>query len=259
MAAPQQQTQQPIGHLLIAKGVIIATENSLDICRALDGRAPKQTAGLMMLVLRLTSALVMRLPGPAAPLPVREDELQGAADHGDRSRAAVDEGERLGCRLSRDHGSEHGVTCGRIGGIVAGELGEDERPGRVTFGPGQVQAAQAGRAPGQHEGADHPDGLLRGGGQVRHLVPGEGRRKVTAVAVGEDDQAGRRAERGRRGRRERIAPPWGRPAGPGPAGQHGGPGAAARAGARDRAHRESPGPAGARRGLWRSPGQRPPR
>ena len=162
-------------------------------------RAEEPAAGLVMRELRAASAFVVGLPGPAAPLPVRKDEFEGAADHGDRGRAPVDERECLCCRLRGDHRGEHGIARGGIRAGMTGELGEDERPGGVAFGAGQVQAAQAGRAPGQDKRANYSDGFARGGGQVGYLVPGQGGRQVTAVAVGKDDQA-RPPRPGARGR-----------------------------------------------------------
>ena len=52
-------------------------------------------------------------------------------------------------------------------GRPAADLGEDERPGRVTVGPGHVHAAQARRPGWDDQGSDHADSFRGGHGQVR--------------------------------------------------------------------------------------------
>src|SRR5215470_15092825 len=103
------------------------TGGKLEFCRARStreqgnsARARERIAGLVLRELRPAPALVVGLPGPAAPLPVGKDEFEGAADHSDRSRAPVDERERLCCRLRSDHGGEHGIARGGICGGVTG-------------------------------------------------------------------------------------------------------------------------------------------
>jgi len=87
---------------------------------AIDMRAREPAAGLVMRELRTASAFVVGLPGPAAPLPAGKDEFEGAADHGDRGWAPVDERERLCCRLRGDHGGQHGIARGGIRAAVTG-------------------------------------------------------------------------------------------------------------------------------------------
>ena len=111
-----------------------------------------------------------RPPAPV-PLPVRQHHLQRPVGGG-RLAGPVDERERLRGREGGGRGGEDGVARLRCGERAArpARLREDGRPGRVTGGPAEVQAARAGRPPGQHQRPDHPDRLVRVHQQVRHPV-----------------------------------------------------------------------------------------
>ncbi len=115
----------------------------------------------------------MGRPAAAVPLPVRQHDLERRAGRGGLARP-VDERERLGGRQRRRRGGEHGVAGLRPGGGRAvTRLGEDPRPGRVTGRLAQVDAASAGRPPGQHQRPHRPDRLLRPRQQVGHPLTGE--------------------------------------------------------------------------------------
>jgi hypothetical protein len=105
------------------------------------------------------------------PLPVRQHDLERAVGDG-RLAGPVDERERLRGRQRGGRRRQHGVARLRLGERAARApgLGEDGRPGRIPARLAQVHAARAGRPPGQHQRADHPDGLLRVHQQVRDAV-----------------------------------------------------------------------------------------
>jgi hypothetical protein len=91
----------------------------------------------------------MRRPGPPAPLPVRQHEFEGAIHRRPGLGGTVNEGENLGRGLGGDRRREQRIAGERIW-LRAGQLGEDERPGRVAVAAGQVEAAQARRPAGNY-------------------------------------------------------------------------------------------------------------
>ena len=108
-------------------------------------RLPRSWARLPQVLpgMPATCAVRVRRPGPAAPLPSGEDEFQRSVGHRAGLIRPVSKGQRLGGGLSGHGRGQGGVAGGRIG-LPAGQLGQDQRPGRVAIGPGQIQAAQAG-------------------------------------------------------------------------------------------------------------------
>jgi hypothetical protein len=132
----------------------------------------------------------MRRPGAALPLPVREDQLKRRVSSGCPADP-VEEHERLRRRQGSRRGGEDGVACLRRGGQVAGAgLGEDPGPGGITVCLAQVHAADARRAAGQHERADHADRLVRADHQVRHALAGQRGRQHRVWPAGEYREVG---------------------------------------------------------------------
>ena len=113
----------------------------------------------------------MGRPAAPVPLPVRQHHLERPVGGG-RLAGPVDERERLRGRQRGGRRREHGVAGLRRGERAAGaaRLREDGRPGRIPGRLAQVDAARAGRPPGQDERPDHPDRLVRVHQQVRHAV-----------------------------------------------------------------------------------------
>ncbi len=129
----------------------------------------------------------MRRPGPAAPLPVGQDQFQRAVrGHRDGARA-VEVRQRLRGRQGGRHGGEHGVA-GLRPGAGEGGLGQDLRPLRVGVGLAQVHAVQAGRTPRPHQRSHHADRLPGPQRQVRHPVPHQLPGQVRQRQPGEDHQ-----------------------------------------------------------------------
>jgi hypothetical protein len=98
----------------------------------------------------------MMRPRSAAPLPPGQDKLQGAIGDGPGGGGAVDEGQHLRRRL-RGHGRRERGVAGEGVRLAPGQLGEDQRPGRIPVGPGQVPdrtfrepLASMGRYPQRH-------------------------------------------------------------------------------------------------------------
>jgi hypothetical protein len=112
----------------------------------------------------------MRPPGPAAPLPVGQDQLERAVRGHRHGAWPVEVGQRLRGGQGRGHGGEHGVA-GLRPGPGEGGLGQDLRPERVGLGLAQVHAVQARRLPRPHQRSYHPDRLTGAQRQVRHPVP----------------------------------------------------------------------------------------
>jgi hypothetical protein len=112
----------------------------------------------------------MRRPAAPVPLPVRQHHLESPVGGG-RLAGPVDERERLRGRQRGGRRREHGVARLRRGERAAGAAGlrEDDRPGRIPGRLAEVQAAGAGRPPGQDERSDHSDRLVRVHQQVRHV------------------------------------------------------------------------------------------
>ena len=98
-----------------------------------------------------TATAIMLSPGPPPPLPIRQDEFQRAVGHSAGRCGPVDEGQGLRGGLAGHRCRQHRVAGGRIR-AAAGELSQDERPGGIALGPGQVEASQARRPPGSTSG-----------------------------------------------------------------------------------------------------------
>jgi hypothetical protein len=113
----------------------------------------------------------MGRPAAPVPLPVRQHHLERPVGGG-RLAGPVDERERLRGRERGGRRREHGVARLRRGERAAGPAGlrENGRPGRVPGRLAEVDAARAGRPPGQDERPDHADRLVRVHQQVRHAV-----------------------------------------------------------------------------------------
>jgi hypothetical protein len=113
----------------------------------------------------------MGRPAAPVPLPVRQHHLERPVGGG-RLAGPVDERERLRGRQRGGRRRERGVARLRHGERAAGPAGlrQDERPGRIPGRLAEVNAARAGRPPGQHERPDHPDRLVSVHQQVRHRV-----------------------------------------------------------------------------------------
>ena len=128
----------------------------------------------------------MGRPGPAAPLPPWENEFQRAVGYRVRSRGAIHERECLGGGLSCHRDGEWRVA-GERNRLAAGQLSQDERPGRIPVGPMQVKAAQAGGAPGHYERTHDADRLARRRNQMRRPVAHQRGRQL---GIGLPDQYG---------------------------------------------------------------------
>src|SRR5229473_2887341 len=70
----------------------------------------------------------MGRPRPAAPLPIRQNEFQGAVDDRAGGRGPVNEGEYLAGGLRRDRGGQ-GCVAGRGVRLAAASLAEAARCG----------------------------------------------------------------------------------------------------------------------------------
>ncbi len=111
----------------------------------------------------------MRPPGSAAPLPAGQHKLERAVGGRTGGRSLVDGGQRLRRGLCGYRPGQSRVASSWIGPPV-GELGQDQRPGRVVARPEVIQAAQAGSTPRDDQGTDHPDCLASGDREVRDPV-----------------------------------------------------------------------------------------
>jgi hypothetical protein len=118
---------------------------------------------------RAAGAGGVRAPGPAAPLPVRQDQLERAVRGHRHAIRPVQKRQRLRGGQRRGHGGEHGVA-GRRPGPGEGGLGQDLGPQRVGVSLAQVHAMQAGRTSRPYQRSHHADRLPGPQRQVRHPV-----------------------------------------------------------------------------------------